>query len=83
MTAPARLRVQEERDKTSRGSHDGCITSGENAVSNTASVLLNPDYARKSSSRRRVSAIELPRLQKPGHSNRKCSMWSHLCYLVA
>ena len=41
-----------------------------NASSNTASGWSDPDYARKSSSRRRVIAVGLSMPQIHGHSNK-------------
>ena len=54
-----------------------------NAASNTASAWSDPEHTRKRSSRRRVIAAELSRPAIHRHSNRRCSMWRHLCSLAA
>ena len=54
-----------------------------NPASNTTSVWADPEHTRNSVSRRSVSATELSRPGIHWHSNSRCSMWRHLCSLVA
>ena len=82
MTAQGSSRDEEDLDKTCRGSHKGDTIGRKRREERRLSMIgsrTRPEGVMPG----RIIAIELPRPGTPGHSKSQCSMWRHLCHLVA